>query len=80
MVYRPDGPRGTGRAGSYVGHHWYDDIVVAADEDRVLPVTVAHDVIATHRVGCACEPCGAYPEALKRRLKRAFRSAAPPPR
>lgn len=73
MAYNKHGPKHQGRKGQYVGHHWYDDIEVAPDEQRQLPVTVAHDVIATHRAGCACVPCSWYPEDLKRRLKRTQR-------
>lgn len=77
MVYRKDGPKGSGRPGQYVGHHWYDDIVVLPAERRVMPDTVPHEEIAVHSWGCTCGPCERYPADLRRRLKRArLRSAA----
>lgn len=71
MAYNKSGPKHSGRKGRYVDHHWYDDIEVLPDDERVMPVTVAHDVVAEHPFGCECLACEAYPEALKRRLKRA---------
>lgn len=63
-----------------MGHHWYDDIVVLPEEQRTMPETVPHEEVAAHPFGCACEACERYPAALKRRLKRRARSAAPLPR
>lgn len=33
------GPKYSGRSGSYVGHHWYDDLELLPDEERVMPPT-----------------------------------------
>lgn len=70
MVYTKHGPVHQGRRGQYVGHHWYDDIETIPLERRVMPVTIPHDVIGTHRYGCSCTGCEVYPEELKRRLRK----------
>lgn len=81
MVFTKDGPKHRGRSGRYVGHHWYDDIEVIPDAERVLPVTVPHEVIAEHWITCHCVPCSQYPEDLRRHLKQeALRSSRPPRR
>lgn len=69
MVYTRTGPKQSGRRGQYVGHHWYDDIEVLPDEERVMPVTIPHDVVREHPVGCRCLACETYPDELKARLK-----------
>jgi hypothetical protein len=57
--------------GSWFNGRWYDDVVVLAPDQRTFPETVPHEVIAEHPVLCDCAPCGRYPVALRRRLKRA---------
>jgi len=69
MVFTRQGPKHTGRKGSYVGHHWFDDIEVIDDDERVMPDTVPHEFVATHRHGCMCPPCQAYPAQLLWDLK-----------
>ena len=69
MVFTKQGPLHTGRKGSYSGHHWFDDIEVIPDEDRVMPMTVPHEVIAEHWITCNCMGCRAYPAEVQRRLK-----------
>lgn len=69
MVFTKSGPKYSGRKGSYVGHHWFDDIEVIPDEDRVMPMTVPHEVIAEHWITCGCVGCRAYPVEVQRRLK-----------
>ena len=53
-----------------------DAIVVLPDEERVLPVTIAHEEVAEHVFGCECTGCSAYPLPLLRKLKKARLSAA----
>lgn len=60
MAYNKNGPKHQGRKGQYVGTRWYDDIVVIPDDERVLPDTVPHDVVATHPHECRCQPCQGY--------------------
>lgn len=76
MVFTKTGPKWSGRKGSYVGHHWFDDIVVIPEEDRIMPATIPHDVVAEHVFGCQCDGCTLYPTPLLRRLKRARLSAS----
>lgn len=33
------GPKYSGRKGSYHGHHWYDDLELLPDDERVMPET-----------------------------------------
>lgn len=33
------GPKYSGRPGRYVGHHWYDDLELLPDDERVMPAT-----------------------------------------
>lgn len=78
MAYTRSGPKHQGRRGQYVGHHWYDDIEVLPDDQRVMPDTVPHDVVARHTFGCQCVPCARYPDELRDRLKRRrLRSSGP---
>lgn len=44
---------------------------VLPEDERVMPMTIAHDVVATHKLHCLCVACVAYPLELRRRLKRA---------
>lgn len=77
MAYNKNGPVHQGRKGRYVGTHWYDDIVVQPDDQRVMPDTIPHDYVAAHQPGCACEACESYPDELRATLKqRWIRSAA----
>lgn len=47
MKYQPvppdqrkyQGPKFSGRRGQYVGHHWYDDLELLPDDERVMPAT-----------------------------------------
>lgn len=79
MAYNKHGPVHQGRKGRYVGTHWYDDIEVIPDEQRVLPETVPDHVVATHRYGCKCRPCTAYPTELKRKLRKKHLPVGTPP-
>ena len=69
MVFTKNGPKWSCRSGSYVGHHWFDDIVVIPDEERSMPPTVPHEVIAEHWITCGCTACQSYSPEVKRRLK-----------
>ena len=80
MVYRKGGPKDSGRKGQYVGHHWYDDIVVIDDAERVMPDTIPHEYVAAHPLLCSCEACERYREVdpgLLRRLRRRARAGTP---
>lgn len=57
MVYSKRGPKHTGRKGQYVGHHWFDDVPVLPDAQRVMPFFVPTDLVATHDAGCECGTC-----------------------
>lgn len=74
MVYSKAGPKHQGRKGSYVGHHWFDDIEVIDDELRVMPDTVPHHVVAEHSYKCQCVPCAQYPAELLWELKYLHRN------
>ena len=73
MVYNKNGPKHQGRKGRYVGTHWHDDIVVIPDADRVMPPTVPHSIIVTHRLGCQCVPCQEYGPDLLRHVRQVTR-------
>lgn len=73
MAYHKGGPVSTGQSGSWHHDRWLPDIVVIPLEERVMPVTVPHDVVATHQLGCACTACTAYPKPLLGRLRRQMR-------
>lgn len=69
MAFNKHGPVHQGRAGQYVGTHWYDDIAVIADEARQMPATVPDEILAAHPYECACAPCRAYPSQALWELK-----------
>ena len=74
MVGSMVGPKHMNRAGYYDhAHHWHDATSLTAEGDRVLPETVPHEWLATHRVGCECAPCMRYPEKILRDLKAVAR-------
>ena len=76
MAGNKTGPRHQGRKGAWFHIRWIDAIVVLPDEERVLPVTIAHEEVAEHVFGCECIGCSAYPLPLLRKLKRARLSAS----
>lgn len=66
-AYKRTRPAGSG---TWFRKHFYYDLVLAPEEERVMPETVAHDEIGRHPFGCECPHCQRYPAELKRRLKR----------
>lgn len=70
------GPIARGEPGTYWHHRWVPDIVVLADDARVMPVTLDHKEVAAHPFGCECSGCAAYPVALRGRLKRQHRGVS----
>lgn len=69
---RASGPRASGQAGTYQGHHWKPALALLPDAQRAMPETVPHEVVAAHVFGCECAACARY-GALATRLKRQAR-------
>lgn len=72
MVYTAHGPKQSGRRGQYVGHHWFDDVLVLPDELREMPFAVPTDLVVTHDELCECGTCAEKlePDALRDLLAR----------
>lgn len=49
--------------------HWVTITPLLPDGDRVLPETVDHEWLRSHRIDCRCEPCSRYPKKILRNLK-----------
>lgn len=78
MVFHKGGPVSTGQAGSWYRHHWYPALPLLPDNQRVMPITVPHEIIRWHRVGCACVPCQQYdPKLLSTLRSRNYRKTPP---